>query len=186
MKITVGSTLESLGYWTDGWLGHLYSMKYVNAAGDSYSVYKGGVWIHKSDATGTGSNELIRHYTTAVHNQSQKAPEPVDVTTLYGPQYKVHEVFPDFCSTGVWDQKSGVNVDVPDYMPNVVQMALKYWHFTWETYIATYHPDETSKCSRAFFNEWQEDGEAITDVMNHYACIESTGDVFEYKPERFR
>lgn len=79
-------------------------------------------------------------------------------------------VFPDFTSSGLWEQECGGHVisldvsDVKEYISEVCIVALKYWHFVWElTY--DYNEGKTGM-SREYYQEWYKDGQKIVDTMN--------------------
>lgn len=75
---------------------------------------------------------------------------------------KEYEVFPDYCSTGIWDLYGCV--DIPDYVSVELKMLIEYWHGYWECAIDKdfeFYP---------YFN-WvifKEDGIKIVDLLNDY------------------
>jgi len=46
---------------------------------------------------------------------------------------KLIELFPDYCSTGLWEPGGGCNLDPAELgISQSLQMLLKYWHKYWE------------------------------------------------------
>lgn len=84
------------------------------------------------------------------------------------------KVFPDYCSTGLWDKETGANIDVPRYVSDELRIALKYWHDNWEFFITP------GSCSPLYYLRWQDDGRTLTKRLNSYLV-----DEYEYIPSTY-
>jgi len=85
------------------------------------------------------------------------------------------KVFPDYCSTGLWENQISVDVEQFDWLPFSATMALRYWHRAWEML----YDYESCKWmgSTSYYKEWYEDGKELVNIMNeycHYHGIEFT------------
>lgn len=75
---------------------------------------------------------------------------------------KQFRIFPDHCSSGIWGMPPDhVNYDefsVRDAVPEILLVALRYWHWIWEV-----RGDNMSAWSEMRF---EQDGQRIVDAMN--------------------
>lgn len=72
------------------------------------------------------------------------------------------KVFPDHCSTGLWNTASHGNID-PELVgicDPALLLALKYWHWTWE------HLLIEGRLSQRAAQSWLRDGEQLTALLN--------------------
>ena len=86
-----------------------------------------------------------------------------------------YKIFPDYTSTGVWKiyEKDDaeyystfgnhVSADLPDYVPDSIKIALKYWHEIWEFFISD---EREHPVSQGYINQWHEDGQKLVDELN--------------------
>lgn len=178
MKSSLSPTLHKLQYFFSGEVDSLLHMKYSNEDGDSYNISVDGFWSHSSGEAGIGKDALLYHYIT-----NPKVITAVD--SNISADVITYEVFPDYCSTGLWDKESGRMAEIPDWLPEVVKIAIKYWHLTWELFVSCgYMPDDAPRCSKEFFDDWQRDGVELTAVMNSFAGqIQDVNVVFVYAPQ---
>ena len=79
---------------------------------------------------------------------------------------KTYKVFPDYCSTGLWDSETGVSEDIPKYIPIQLVIMLRMWHELWEFAIADYVRAHKSKMSWQYIERWDEDGRYIVYLLN--------------------
>lgn len=78
-------------------------------------------------------------------------------------------VFPDYCSSGLWEHPHGANLDESDVehvVPKVIMIALKYWHRTWEGSEEYWTDHVDSKAVQRYVEQWQQDGKDIVQAMN--------------------
>lgn len=79
------------------------------------------------------------------------------------------EIFPDYCSTALWDQETRCSIDVTEIDPtsdDTVAQALfaglRQWHWIWEYFL--------EGASESALATWRNDGAAIVAALNqHYA-----------------
>lgn len=75
---------------------------------------------------------------------------------------KKFRIFPDHCSSGIWgmppDHANYDHSDIRDAVPEILIVALKYWHWIWEV-----RGDNMSAWSEMQF---ETDGQRIVDAMN--------------------
>lgn len=79
------------------------------------------------------------------------------------------KVFPDYCSSGLWEAETGVNLSehkFEDLLGKSNLLALKYWHCLWEFNIACFADNEQPKASERFIAEWNEDGKELVKQFN--------------------
>lgn len=73
------------------------------------------------------------------------------------------KVFPDYCSSGLWENVSGANMDESE-LEHVLDttdfIALRYWHEIWEFFIADGPASETYK------QRWNEHGKQLVEEWN--------------------
>lgn len=77
-------------------------------------------------------------------------------------------VFPDYCSSGLWDVE-GVNLDEAGFetvLGTSNLLALKYWHNIWEFEIACFDDSEKPRVSEEYIKEWDEDGQKLVEQFN--------------------
>lgn len=83
------------------------------------------------------------------------------------------EVFPDYCSTGLWCAETGINLDPLDLSlrPDDVTAlglfsGLRQWHWLWEFCV------NESRLSQQGTDSWIDDGAAIVAALNkHYLGV---------------
>lgn len=87
-----------------------------------------------------------------------------------------YKVYPDYQSTGFWVE--GVcNCEVPDYFPDELKIAIKYWHYVWEL---TQDHNCESVMSKMYKEEWNEDGKKLVNLMNRISTDLNKEDTFHY------
>ncbi len=116
---------------------------------------------------------------------------------------RIVEVFPDYCSTGLWlvnecdchklqeirkEETFGDHVCVDPEEVGVskgLQLALKYWHEIWEFNIADSGDDSTwtmkGRPSQAYVDRWVEDGRKLAALLS----AESDQYEFIYKQSKY-
>ena len=89
---------------------------------------------------------------------------------------KNYSVFPDYQSTGIWDEHDGC-VNIPDYVSLELKMLIQYWHDYWELSINNEfeHYD--------YFNPEQflADGKIIVELLNSYKIDNYSLSLKEYE-----
>lgn len=78
---------------------------------------------------------------------------------------RIVEVFPDYCSTGLWDRRTHINLDessISGHVPKHMLIALKYWHLVWELRVDS---NNWTSCSLHAI-EWESDGIKLVEAMN--------------------
>lgn len=78
------------------------------------------------------------------------------------------EVFPDYCSTGLWDTESRANIDPESsgVSDPALLLALKYWHWTWEFLVVN------DTLSAHAVQTWVQDGAQLVKLLNErYAGV---------------
>jgi len=79
-------------------------------------------------------------------------------------------VFPDYCSSGLWGfPPNHTNLDesqFADIIPEIIMIALKYWHRVWELTADYMAEDGVTSMSMSYRKKWDEDGQKIVDAMN--------------------
>lgn len=83
---------------------------------------------------------------------------------------QVVRVFPDYCSSGLWDE-NGCNMWAEDFLGLLSEsdlMALKYWHEAWEFLLMDGSLEEppVQKMSDSYVARWSEDGKALVERFN--------------------
>ena len=81
------------------------------------------------------------------------------------------EVFPDYCSTGLWCAETGTSLDPLDIDPTPEDViarglfaGLRQWHWLWEFWVSE------SRLSETATTIWSSDGAKIVAALNkHYA-----------------
>lgn len=78
-------------------------------------------------------------------------------------------VFPDYCSSGVWNEHGAeVGTEVLN-IDKATSIALKYWHWIWETWdidIPDLHETPVEKWwIEEVYGEWWNDGKAIVEAI---------------------
>lgn len=101
---------------------------------------------------------------------------------------KTYKVFPDYCSTGLWDSETGVNEDIPKYVPIQLAIMLRMWHELWEFAIADDVFTPKSKMSTQYIDRWNDDGRYIVYLLNAlgsdtYIYEETTVSGYNFKGE---
>lgn len=71
---------------------------------------------------------------------------------------KTYKIFPDYCASGCWESISGECVELPEYVPDSIRLALKYWGHIWE-YSLSYKSEQYKK-------SWIMDGEVLVAELN--------------------
>lgn len=75
-------------------------------------------------------------------------------------------VFPDYCSTGVWFDYGNVEPQSLGISEGL-QLALKYWHDTWEFAITRWGDETlTPLVSQRYIDRWNEDGKKLCELMS--------------------
>jgi hypothetical protein len=83
-----------------------------------------------------------------------------------------YKIYPDHASTGVWlvykdvdgSDLRHVNVDIPEYVPQILTIALKYWHNIWEFFIDDSF--DNGRASGWYSDKWSMDGQLLVDELN--------------------
>lgn len=100
-----------------------------------------------------------------------------------------YKIYPKQGSTGIWRYSvkwknvlstyygSDVSFELPDYVPESKRIALKYWHDTWELFIAD--DCEISRKTQNHIDEWYNTGKRLVDELNLLS-----DDVYIYKATR--
>lgn len=73
------------------------------------------------------------------------------------------KVFPDHCSSGLWNEETYGNIDPPESVgisDPALLLALKYWHWTWEFLLIE------GKLTRRAAETWLKDGEMLVALLN--------------------
>ena len=81
------------------------------------------------------------------------------------------EVFPDYCSTGLWCAETGTSLDPLDIglaLGDTTAMGLfsglRQWHWTWEFVV------EEGKLTQQGLDSWRDDGADLVAALNkHYS-----------------
>lgn len=78
-------------------------------------------------------------------------------------------VYPDYCSSVVWNEH-GANMDESELnMDTSTRLALKYWHWMWETWdidILELHETPVEEWwIEEIYGEWWKDGKAIVEAI---------------------
>ena len=90
---------------------------------------------------------------------------------------EVIEVFPDWCSSGLWYEDGNADPEGLGIDDLGIILALQYWHWFWEFNIGdSGAEDEDCKVSEYGIKQWEEDGQKIVDVLN-----EKYGDKYFFK-----
>ncbi len=86
---------------------------------------------------------------------------------------KKFRVFPDYCSTGLWNSEDDLeapfaNTEPEKYLSVAECLSLKYWHWTWEFLIANDCMEENGKphLSETGIKIWFDDGKKLVDFLN--------------------
>lgn len=80
---------------------------------------------------------------------------------------KIVKIYPDYCSSGLWDENGASMCDGEINMTPITQVALKYWHWTWEKWdidqSLTDAPPEhwLAGC----YKDWYDDGVLVTQAI---------------------
>lgn len=72
-------------------------------------------------------------------------------------------------SSGFWQYPRGANLDESQFIDSLtpeIMVALKYWHYTWES--AYNYTGGSHGISKNYQLEWEKDGQTLVDRMN--AC----------------
>jgi hypothetical protein len=91
------------------------------------------------------------------------------------------EVFPDYCSTGLWDAETRASIDPSEVDPTACDAiaqalfaGLRQWHWTWEYMFTQYRFSDTTA------RIWASDGASIVAGLNaHYAGVHA----FNYRTD---
>ena len=85
---------------------------------------------------------------------------------------EIVKIFPDYCSSGVWDS-NGCNCDPDEFgISPGLRIALKYWHDFWEYQIANISSDAAGNpiiealVPERLINQWREDGHKLAELMS--------------------
>lgn len=76
---------------------------------------------------------------------------------------KTIKIFPDYCSSGIWDE-NGASMDISEInIDKMTELALYYWHWTWEQWEIDIgvHEKPTKEWLNGFYRKWWEDGAVI-------------------------
>lgn len=79
---------------------------------------------------------------------------------------RIIKVFPDYCSTGLWENHANIDVEQFEWLPPSLVIALKYWHFAWER--AHDYMGCTWSGGKEYYEEWYEDGQEIVNNLDAY------------------
>lgn len=78
---------------------------------------------------------------------------------------QIIRVFPDYCSSGLWDEHG--NLDERDFesvLSASQLLALKYWHQIWEASMGSY--GLSCSYSKLWQDKWEADGKALVTSFN--------------------
>lgn len=80
---------------------------------------------------------------------------------------RVIKVFPDYCSSGLWDER-GCNCSPDEFkISSGLQIGLEYWHDYWESNLVQWDDDgELVNVDVRYWNKWRQDGRTLIDAMN--------------------
>lgn len=76
---------------------------------------------------------------------------------------KTIKIFPDYCSSGIWDE-NGASMDISEInIDDITKTALYYWHWMWEKWELDLglHSAPSKKWLEDVYKQWWEDGAAI-------------------------
>lgn len=78
-------------------------------------------------------------------------------------------VFPDYCSSGVWNENGAeVGTEVLN-IDKTTSIALKYWHWMWEQWEIDLQIPSATPFQRSWieqvYGEWWNDGKAIAEAI---------------------
>lgn len=80
---------------------------------------------------------------------------------------KIVSIYPDYCSSGIWDN-SGANMAKSEInMDSITQVALKYWHWVWERWelVIGKRIAPSKPWLIEIYAMWYEDGKIITQAI---------------------
>lgn len=86
---------------------------------------------------------------------------------------KTYKISPDYCATGCWESyyMTTLECELPEYVPDSIRVALKYWVHTWEFSL--------SSKSEQYKKNWIMDGEILVRELNELEIDKFIYDVSE-------
>ena len=80
---------------------------------------------------------------------------------------KIVKVFPDYCSSGLWDERGvGVN-ERKMHISKLLRIALEHWHYQWETWQIDMGSEKppAKVWLNIFYRHWWDNGKIIAEHL---------------------